>query len=93
MPSTNKTRYLSLNQYIGTDKLKRIDYNADMLNIDNGVKSLLNNITFRNGILTATKVDGNSIKVGESDKLITESKFQELLNARRATLDSIWEGV
>lgn len=93
MPSTNKTRYLSLNQYIGTDKLKMNDYNSDMLKIDNGVKVLFNGLSLRNGVITATKVDGTSIKIAESDRLVTESKLQELVNNRRATLDSIWEGV
>jgi hypothetical protein len=38
MPSSNKTPYLQLNQWIGSDKPKRLDFNADNLKMDNALQ-------------------------------------------------------
>lgn len=43
MPSTNKTAFLGLNQWLGTDKPKREDFNNDNLNIENSVKNHIHN--------------------------------------------------
>ena len=43
MSSTNKTTNYGLNQYTGTDIQRRVDYNADMLNIDTALKGLEDN--------------------------------------------------
>lgn len=43
MPSTNKTAFLGLNQWLGTDKPKREDFNNDNLNVENSVKSHIHN--------------------------------------------------
>ena len=40
MASTNKTTNLTLSQFLGSDKLQRVDYNADMLAIDGAVGAL-----------------------------------------------------
>ena len=34
MPSTNSTEHLALNQWLGTDKPKMADFNADNLKLD-----------------------------------------------------------
>lgn len=39
MSSTNKTQHLQLNSWIGSDKPKRTDFNADNVIIDNAVYS------------------------------------------------------
>lgn len=40
MASTNKTTNLTLSQFLGSDKLQRVDYNSDMLAIDGAVGAL-----------------------------------------------------
>lgn len=43
MPSTHKTPFLNLNQWLGSDKPKREDFCSDNLNLDNGVKNHVQN--------------------------------------------------
>jgi len=40
MASTNKTTYLNLNQWVGSDKPKMADFNTDNQRIDTGVSAL-----------------------------------------------------
>lgn len=44
MPSTHKTEFLNLNQWLGADKPKREDFNRDNLNIENSVKNHVQNL-------------------------------------------------
>lgn len=74
MPSTNKTQYLQLNQFIGTDKNKRVDYNADMLNIENTVKTTFKNLSFNNGTLTATKIDNSQLTLNVYQPISNENR-------------------
>ncbi|WP_156299019.1 pyocin knob domain-containing protein [Streptobacillus canis] len=63
MASTNKTQVFQLNQFIGTDSLKRVDYNGDMEKIENALKASLKNGAFSNGRLTLTKGDNTDINL------------------------------
>ena len=85
MGSTNKTKILQLSQWIGTDQPKRIDFNSDNEKIENVVKGLYNNISFSNGQLSITKVDGTnqrfSVSVNASDTVsgtLTKNEVKEL---------------
>ncbi len=54
MASTNKTPGLNLSQYEGSDKFERVDYNADMLKIDETANTLNNGLnSLGNGLSTA----------------------------------------
>lgn len=44
MPSTHKTALLGLNQWLGSDKPKREDFNSDNLNVENSVKAHTQNV-------------------------------------------------
>lgn len=90
MGSTNKTRTLSLSQYIGTDKPKMSDFNEDYLKIDNAVKMLYKDITYSNNILTLTKYDDtrNSLTIGYSEAtdtvngVITKNTVRDITTAK-----------
>lgn len=43
MPSTNKTQFLNLNSWLGTDKPKRDDFNSDNQKIDSAVQAHFEN--------------------------------------------------
>lgn len=43
MPSTNKTQYLSLNQWVETDRPMRNDFNSDNLTLDSVLGGHVNN--------------------------------------------------
>lgn len=90
MSSTNKTRTLSLSQYIGTDKPKMSDFNEDYLKIDNAVKTLYKDITYSNNTLTLTKYDNtrNSLTIGYSEAtdtvngVITKNTVRDIATAK-----------
>lgn len=57
MSSTNKTRILKLNQWLSTDRVKRMDFNEDNTKLENIIKGLYKTINFNNNRLELTKVD------------------------------------
>ena len=90
MSSTNKTRTLSLSQYIGTDKPKMSDFNEDYLKIDNAVKTLYKDITYSNNTLTLTKYDNtrSSLTIGYNEAtdtvngVITRNTVRDIATAK-----------
>lgn len=55
MAATNKTTPFNLSQFVGGDRIKRLDYNADMLNINNALIDALK---------VATKDNPGQVKIG-----------------------------
>ena len=90
MSSTNKTRTLSLSQYVGTDKPKMSDFNEDYLKIDNAIKTLYKDITYSNNTLTLTKYDNtrNSLTIGYNEAtdtvngVITKNTVRDIATAK-----------
>lgn len=83
MPSTNKTPFLKLNSWLGTDKPKREDFNADNQKIDDAVKdhfedtqvhlsaaerALWNSGAFVMGTYTGTGTQSRTIETGFSPR-------------------------
>ena len=65
MSSTNKTTNYLLSQFLGTDRLQRDDYNADMLKIDTTLKAKLTIIDLLTAIMA---IDGHGSGI-DADKL------------------------
>jgi len=61
MGSTNKTEKVKLNQYSGSDHLKRVDYNADMNIIDAVIKQIDESI--------APEINGSELSISAIDNL------------------------
>lgn len=71
MASSNKTETLGLNQWLGTDKPKRDDFNADNLAIDQAVKNLQESVDMAMGSYTGTGiVSGRFIEFGFRPKAV-----------------------
>lgn len=77
MPSTNKTPNIGLNQYLGNDYQKRLDYNSDMLKIDTAINevSIFAKKTYAE---LKTLIDNNGLVEGKK-YLLTDyrTKYQQ----------------
>ena len=71
MASSNKTTTLGLNQWSGTDKPKRNDFNADNLAIDQAIKNLRESTDVAVGSYTGNGIpSGRFIEIGFRPKAI-----------------------
>lgn len=93
MPSSNKTLNLSLNKWLGSDKPKKDDFNADNQKLDDAWKTM--NTTLTNASASINGHTGNTgihITAAEraawngKDKFITGSYKGDGANTRKITL-------
>lgn len=63
MASTNKTPILKLNQFLGTDKVKRADFNYDNQQLEELLKQAYKTIEQNNNTISFTKFDGTQSQI------------------------------
>ncbi|WP_312643361.1 hypothetical protein [Hydrogenoanaerobacterium sp.] len=103
MPSTHKTSFLNLNQWLGGDKPKREDFNSDNLNIDNGIKNHVQNAVahvsevdrsaWNSGVFTVGSYIGDTlstrtIELGFRPRMVILFTADRTLNEYKQTFDT-----
>ncbi|RPF42273.1 hypothetical protein EDD70_2614 [Hydrogenoanaerobacterium saccharovorans] len=103
MPSTHKTPFLNLNQWLGSDKPKRDDFNQDNINIDNNIRSHVQNTSvhisdderkaWNNGVFIVGSYIGNStfnrtVELGFKPRIIILFTADRTLNEYKQTFDT-----
>lgn len=84
--ATNHTDLLKLNQYIGTDKVKRVEFNDDNKKIDDFFKTQIKSIEIKDQNLIITKYNDESLNLKIVDDMdenikgvITKKRLIEII--------------
>lgn len=88
MASTNKTQLLNLNQWIGTDKVKRVDFVDDNKIIDDWFKKMIKSVRFSNNKLILTTYDNRQEEINILQEADNNSKGVVDLNTIKTMIDN-----